>query len=217
MNMYTPKSTLFPYTTLFRSSLVGADLVIHSNRELSEAGQAIVDTVRQLSTDYSTEQRFASMVMFPNSGGTRLVEVRALDGGFPYYGKLETVPETAGTTFRKHRQALVDKTLMLQFDAEVGDSVKVGDMMFEIAGRLEQAPGQSGLSTTVAPAVFIPLEHLPATGLNQKGSRINYNYYFQLEGGTDADLLADGLRSEERRVGKGWGFVGWAQDTGPEG
>src|SRR5690606_40322295 len=71
MNMYTPKSTLFPYTTLFRSSLVGADLVIHSNRELSEAGQAIVDTVRQLSTDYSTEQRFASMVMFPNSGGTR--------------------------------------------------------------------------------------------------------------------------------------------------
>src|SRR3546814_19469869 len=75
--------------------------------------------------------------------------------------------------------------------------------MFEIAGRLEQAPGQSGLSTTVAPAVFIPLEHLAATGLNQKGSRINYNYYFQLEGDTDADELADGLDSlmEIQRMG----------------
>src|SRR5690606_23532417 len=108
-----------------------------------------------------------------------------------------------GRTFRNNRQALVDKTLMLQFGAEVGDSVKVGEVMFEIAGRLEQAPGQSGLSTTIAPAVFIPLEYLPATGLNQKGSRINYRYYFQLEGGIDADRLADGLDSllEVQRMG----------------
>src|SRR5690606_40838429 len=95
---------------------------------LTEGGQQIIDTARKLSADYSEEQSFASMVLFANSGGTRLVQVRALGGEFPYYGKLETVPETAGTTFRKHRQALVDKTLMLQFDAEVGDSVKVGEI-----------------------------------------------------------------------------------------
>ncbi len=185
------------------ASLVGADLVLHSNRELSEGGRAIVDSVLQYSTDDAAEQRFASMVVFASSGGTRLVEVRALGGEFPYYGKLETVPEAAAATFRKHRQALVDKTLMLQFDAEVGDSVKVGEVMFEIAGRLEQAPGQSGLSTTVAPAVFIPLEHLPATGLNQKGSRINYNYYFKLAEGADADGLAGRLDSlmEIQRMG----------------
>ncbi|MEC3878714.1 ABC transporter permease [Parapedobacter sp. 10938] len=185
------------------AGLVGADLVIHSNRELSEEGQAIVDSVRRRSTDHSVEQRFASMVLFANSGGTRLVEVRALDGAFPYYGAFETVPEGVGATFRKHRQALVDKTLMLQFGAQVGDSVKVGAVMFEIAGSLAQAPGQSGLSTAVAPAVFIPLEYLPATGLNQKGSRINYNYYFQLEEGTDANKLADGLDSlmEVQRMG----------------
>ena len=185
------------------ANLIGADFVIQTNRELSADGQAIVDTVRGLSTNYSAEQRFASMVLFANNGGTRLVEIRALGGDFPYYGKLETVPEAAGTTFRKHRQALVDKTLMLQFDAHVGDSVKVGEVMFEIAGRLEQAPGQSGLSTAVAPAVFIPLEHLSATGLNQKGSRINYNYYFQLAEGTDADKLGEGLDSlmEIQRMG----------------
>src|SRR5690606_39457497 len=101
------------------------------------------------------------------------------------------------------RQALVDKTLMLQFDAQVGDSIKVGEVMFEIAGRLERAPGQSGISTAVAPAVFIPLEYLPATGLDQKGSRINYNYYFQLEEGRSADALAGELDSlmEVQRMG----------------
>lgn len=185
------------------ATLVGADLVLESNRELAEEGLQIVDSIHQLSQSYSEEQSFASMVLFVNNGGTRLVQIRALGGDFPYYGKLETVPATAGTAFRKHRQALVDKTLMLQFDAEVGDSIKVGEVLFEIAGRLEQAPGQSGISSTVAPAVFIPLEHLPATGLNQKGSRINYSYYFQLKEEADADALTDGLDSllEVHRMG----------------
>lgn len=185
------------------ATLVGADLVLHSNRELADEGRHLVDSIRGLSRGYAEEQRFASMVLFMSNGGTRLVQVRALGDDFPYYGRLETVPEAAGSTFRDDRRALVDKTLMLQFDAEVGDSVKVGEVMFEIAGRLEQAPGQSGISTTVAPAVFIPLRYLPATGLNQKGSRINYHYYFHLKRGVDADALADGLDSllEVQRMG----------------
>ncbi len=185
------------------ATLVGADLVVSSNRELSEEGQRIVDSVRTLSAAHAEEWSFASMVLFANTGGTRLVQVRALQGDFPYYGQLETVPEAAAAEFRGHRRALVDKTLMLQFDAKVGDSVKIGELMFEIAGRLDRAPGQNGISTTIAPAVFIPLEHLAATGLSQKGSRINYNYYFQLAERIDADAVADGLDSllEANRMG----------------
>ena len=185
------------------AGLIGADFVVHTNRALTPEAQAIIDTVQELSADYSAEQRFASMVMFANNGGTRLVEVRALGGNFPYYGKLETVPVSAATTFRQQGQALVDKTLMLQFGASVGDSVKVGEVMFEIAGRLDQAPGQTGISTAVAPAVFIPLDDLPATGLNQKGSRINYDFYFQLNDGVDADALGGRLDSlmEIQRMG----------------
>lgn len=177
------------------ATLVGADLVLQSNRVLADGGQHIVDSIRGLSQGYAEEQSFASMVLFPRNGGTRLVQIRALDGGFPYYGALETTPAAAGTAFRNQRRALVDKTLMLQFDAEVGDSIKVGELQFEIVGRLERAPGQSGIATTVAPAVFIPLEYLPATGLSQKGSRINYHYYFHLKNPMGADRLTRGLDS----------------------
>lgn len=177
------------------ATLIGADIVLHTNRILTEDAQVIVDSVAGLSQGISEEQSFASMVMFAHNGGTRLVQIRALGGDFPYYGQLITTPEGAGTSFRRDRQALVDKTLMLQFDAAVGDSVKVGEVMFEIGGILERAPGQSGISAAVAPAVFIPLEYLPATGLNQLGSRINYNYYFHLNAGIDADKLTDGLDS----------------------
>jgi Predicted ABC-type transport system involved in lysophospholipase L1 biosynthesis, permease component len=184
------------------ATLVGADLVLHSNRALTADAERIVDSLKALSRDFSSEQSFASMVMFPN-GGTRLVQVRALGGDFPYYGQLETIPETAALAFRKERQALVDKTLMLQFGARVGDSLKVGALSFQIAGSLEQAPGQSGIATTVAPAVFIPLNYLQATGLNQKGSRINYEFYFQLKDPSAADKIAEGLDSllEVHRMG----------------
>ncbi len=177
------------------ATLVGADLVLYSGRELTDEAQGIVDSLQGLSRADAEEQSFASMVMFANSGGTRLVQIRALGGDFPYYGQLETIPEAAGAAFRKNQQALVDKTLMMQFGAQVGDSIKVGEVLFEIAGTLQRAPGQSGISTTVAPPVFIPLEYLPATGLNQKGSRINYSYYFHLEPDVQADAIADGLDS----------------------
>ncbi|SKB35352.1 putative ABC transport system permease protein [Parapedobacter luteus] len=185
------------------ATLVGADLVLHSNRELTGEARQLIDSIRGLSQGFSEEQSFASMVLFTSNGGTRLVQVRALSEGFPYYGQLETIPETAGTSFRNFRQALVDKTLMLQFDTKVGDSVKIGALTFEIAGQLEQAPGQSGISATVAPAVFIPLKYLPATGLNQKGSRINYDYYFHLKNGMDADAIVANRDSllETHRMG----------------
>ena len=48
------------------------------------------------------------MVYFPKSQGTRLVQVRALEGGFPYYGTIETDPIPAANDFQSSRKALVD-------------------------------------------------------------------------------------------------------------
>src|SRR5699024_10153192 len=118
------------------------------------------------------ERNFASMVAFPKTGGTRLAQVRALEGDFPFYGEIETQPTTAAETFRQKQQALVDATVMLQFDLKPGDSIKVGELKFAIAGSVSRVPGQSGIAATVAPPVYIPLQYLEETGLMQKGSRI---------------------------------------------
>src|SRR4051812_29710197 len=160
------------------ANLIGADLEITGNKPATGAVRDLIDT---LGDRKSEERRFASMVYFPKTGGTRLIQVRALQGEFPYYGDLETVPASAGRTFRNAQMALIDQTLMLQFDAKVGDSVKVGDVTFIIAGTLAGAPGQTGLSASVAPVVYIPLKYLAQTGLQQKGSTIGYRYYFKYD------------------------------------
>ncbi len=158
------------------ATLIGADLEISGNKPLSGALQKKLDS---LPNSKSFEKRFASMIYFPSTGGTRLVQIRALEGDFPYYGKLETSPAGAGTTFRKKRAAVIDRTLLLQFNAKPGDSVIVGNVTFVIEGGLRKAPGQTGLSASVAPVVYIPLSYLEATGLTEKGSRITHNQYFR--------------------------------------
>lgn len=183
------------------ASLLGADLEIIGNKPIAKALGGLVDSLG----DRRSEQRsFSSMVYFPKNGGTRLIEVKALSGEFPYYGDFETEPVAAARTFRKDRQALVDQTLMLQFNAKPGDSVKIGDLNFLIAGTLLGAPGKTGLSASVAPVVYIPMQYLQQTGLEQKGSRFNYRVFFKFDKPTNVTALMEKL--EPRLDAEGFGY-----------
>lgn len=170
--------------------LLGADLVIETNKTVKEEA---LPMLMSLGDELSEERTFASMIYFPKSQGTRLVNVRALKGAYPYYGEIETDPVSASRTFRDGQQALVDKTMMLQFDAKVGDSIKVGELTFLISGVLNKAPGQTGFAASVAPIVYIPLSYLDKTGLSQKGSRITYNFYYKFGNDINVERLVKKL------------------------
>jgi putative ABC transport system permease protein len=168
------------------ATLIGADLSISGNRPPDGSLKKLIDS---LGDERSQERSFASMAYFPKSKGTRLVQIRALQGGFPYYGTIETTPIQAGTSFKKGQMALVDKTLMLQFNVQVGDSIKVGNSLFQIAGILNKAPGQSGVMASVAPVVYIPMQYLEQTGLMKIGSRVNYSFYYKYDSPVNMDKV----------------------------
>lgn len=156
--------------------LTGADLIVESRKTVTKQTQQQLKT---MGDDRAVESTFASMVYFVKGGGSRLVQMKALEGNYPFYGTIETTPASAAKSFFNGRDALVDKTLMLQFNAKKGDSINVGDLSFKIAGVLDKAPGQTGISSSVAPIVYIPLKYLDKTGLVKTGSRINYKYYYK--------------------------------------
>lgn len=172
------------------ASLLGADLELTTNRVIEPRLQKFIDSIGK---ERSEERRFASMIYFTKSDDARLIQVRALGGDFPYYGELETKPISAARTFKVNQQALVDQTLMLQYNAKVGDSIRIGGLSFVIAGSLMGAPGQSGLSASISPVVYIPLQYLKETGLEQKGSRITYRYYYKFSSSFDVKKLTDKL------------------------
>ena len=180
------------------ATLIGADLAVSGNSAPNAGIKPLLDS---LGDKRSEERTFVSMVYFTKSNNTRLVQVHALQGGFPYYGSFETTPEQAGISFRTGRMALVDKTLMLQFNAHVNDSIKVGNVTFLIAGILNKAPGQTGISSNIAPSVYIPLQYLEQTGLSKKGSRIGYSFYYKYNRPVDIDKLVKSIDGRVDRAG----------------
>lgn len=174
-------------------TLLGADFVVDSRMAFSDEAITLLDSI---GGDQTREVRFTSMAYFPKTDMARLSQVRAIEGGFPYYGILETVPADAKSTLDLGNEALVDDGLMMQFGAEIGDSVKIGQVTYRIAGRLISIPGESVAQGIAGPRIFIPLRTLEETGLVQRGSQIRHVRYFHRP--DEPDLNAFTKRFEAR-------------------
>src|SRR4030095_7148268 len=173
-------------------ALLGADLVLSSRQPFAPETEALLTA---LGGEQAREVSCTSMVYFPKSATSRLVQVRALQGSFPYYGTLETEPPPAATAFRTGLQTVVDDGLLLQCEGQVGDTIKIGGLTFSIAGRLKKIPGETVASALIKPRVYMPLAALQQTELLHKGSIVTYKVYIKLSPEVDADMLLETLHS----------------------
>jgi putative ABC transport system permease protein len=200
-------------------TLLGADLLLSAQQTLPDS---ILQRVSAQAAEQSKVVNFMSMIRFPKNGATRLTQIRAIEGNYPYYGTWKTEPQAAWRSFRNRKAALIDHTLMLQFGIQPGDSVQIGEMTFVVEGDLLSAAGRAGIASAIAPVAFIPAQWLDSTGLVQRGSRIDYQYYFQMPPQRSADELIkplekdlekaairdDTVESRKRNVGRAFGNFG---------
>ena len=178
-------------------SLLGADLAIDAREPFTPEAESLI---RSIGGDQSRQISFSSMAYFSGTGASRLVQVRALSGAFPYYGALETEPATAAKEFQRGANALVDENVMLQFNARVGDRLRISDQNFRIAGKLRKIPGESLAFSLISPRVYIPLAYFDAARLIQKGSLVRYRVYFKLDPGTGVEPLVERITPELLRL-----------------
>lgn len=170
--------------------LLGADLEVERNAEFQPELLAYLDSI---SFDQSKMLAFTSMASFPKSGTTRLSQISAMDGGFPYYGVIETEPSIASETYLKEYGALVDQTILTQLELVPGDSVKIGFITYEISGAIIDVPGQSTASSFFGPRVIIPLVGVENTGLLERGSRLEHKMYVKYLEGIDPKVVEERL------------------------
>ncbi|KPK63448.1 MAG: hypothetical protein AMS21_06670 [Gemmatimonas sp. SG8_38_2] len=161
--------------------LMGADLQLGSRWGITEDIDAFIDSLVVDSTDISRVLSFSSMALATRSGLTRLVEVQAPSGGYPFYGELTTEPPGLWYTFRSSRQALVDPALLVQLDAVVGDTLAIGLGRFVIAGTVTKIPGDISLRSLFGPRVYIPAPYVDETELLRYGSISFQQMYLRLD------------------------------------
>lgn len=178
--------------------LLGADLVVNANKKFDSSLTQVIDSARY---SLAGEAELSSMVLFKNSGRTRLVRLVALYGDFPFYGELKTLPENAYTQMKTGAYAIMDEALASQYEVSSGDSIKVGNSVFPVAGVVTKIPGGGGLAATFAPSVYIAFSQLDSTGLVQFGSRVNYSVYVKTKSEAETESLIKEVEPISKKLG----------------
>jgi putative ABC transport system permease protein len=161
-------------------TLLGGDMALQARAAFPAVVDTLLDSLRANKVATSRVTTFASMALAEPSGGTRLVQVRAVSAGYPFYGAIETVPATAWSRVHRESIVLVDASLLVALNASVGDSLRLGQKMFAIAGTLGNVPGDAGITAVIGPRVYVSDTWLPATGLLSFGSRAEYDVVLKL-------------------------------------
>ena len=171
-------------------ALLGADLSLESRQPLPPSAERLIDTLVSRGADQARLTNFSAMGYVPRTDGTRLVQVAAIRGGYPFYGEIRTDPAPAWSALQEGRHAVADPALLAALQARVGDTLALGEARFVITGSIASAPGNTGLRAAFGPRVYIPARYLEETGLLGFGARAEYEAYLRLPAGVAAQAIA---------------------------
>ena len=173
------------------TSLLGADLRITSTRTLPPAYR---EAARQRGLYLVETASFPSMAAGKQQSA--IAEILAVEEGYPLRGKIiidDGVPHVEHT-IPARGTLWADARLMQRLGVQLGDEVGIGALHLRLAAEVVRDVDQSIGFASFTPRVILNSADLPASGLVQEGSRINYR------------LLAAG---ESKQVAD---FRGWLQE-----
>jgi putative ABC transport system permease protein len=156
-------------------SLIAADAIVASNQPLKpESVDKIAARLAAAGAESTRSVEMATMVRAAEreGGRARMVELRAVEAAFPYYGQLKLAD---GVAYRhdllRGFGTLVRPELLSQLDLRVGDAITIGSQRFTIRGVIESEPGRRLGAFSIGPRVFVDLPDLEKSGLGGFGSR----------------------------------------------
>jgi len=161
-------------------ALLGADARLSSGRMFPDSVQSVVDSVADADNAGIADVVATLSVALASNGNTRLVQVRAVSPGYPFYGDIVSEPAGLWTTLPQRRDVLVEPGLLLALDAQVGDTLRIGRTGFRITGTLAKAPLEIGFRSAIAPRVWFSRQWIDDAGLIEFGSIVTYLTYLRI-------------------------------------
>ena len=172
-------------------ALLGADVRVSSSREFPAAFDAVLDSMAGQERGVARTTTLASMVLDTRSQGVRLVQIQAVDSGYPYYGEVTSTPTAAWAEIHEGPWAVADPAVFIQLEAEIGDTLLIGEARFVLRGGVTGLPTDLGFQSAIGPRVYIARDRLSSTGLLTLGSIARYHANFRMPEREDRDEFWD--------------------------
>jgi putative ABC transport system permease protein len=184
--------------------LLGADLSVAGRipADSNAVATRLIDSLRRTggqAVQVARSVNFAAMAYRPGAGAGRLVQVRTVDPGWPYYGEITTAPSGAWSGLQRGG-IIVDPSLLTALDVHLGDTVALGASRFPVIATATNVPGDIGLQMAFGARVFISTSALPATKLIAFGSRADYETFLKLPATISPQQVATSNAPSMRRA-----------------
>src|SRR5690606_11171891 len=160
-------------------ALLGADLRLDSNRPLPDSVIAVLDSAAAAGVPIAYVTTTLSVAL-SDTGAVRLVQVRAVDGAYPFYGDMTTEPAGMWQRLAEPRIALAERAVLDQLGASVGDSVRLGEAWFDIRGILTDLPPELSFRNAAGPRIYIGAAALDRARLIRFGSIARFEAYLHV-------------------------------------
>ncbi len=180
--------------------LLAGDLRIEGLRALPEPAEALLAAEPGLRVARVWEM--PTVVAAPpdsaGAGRSRLVELRAVEGDFPFYGALELQPGRPFAELLAGDGAVAAPELLSALGLAIGDRISVGGRPFTLRGVVTSEPDRLGSAFALGPRLYLSGESLRSTGLIALGSRVEHRTLLALPEGAPAGgvtALAERVRA----------------------
>ncbi len=190
-------------------ALLGADLYCHAKKPFSPKAEAL------LALPGAKIQRESAYTTMARSGeSVRLVQARAVDPEFPFFGKPATQPEEAWTRCLAGEGFVADPALAEHLRIQQGAMIKIGNLELPLLGTLVKPPPQVSLLTAFAPEMFFARALAPRTKLDGPLPFNFYRAWVLFPDGTNVDKVVDkSLKNPLRAEGVNTETVGARKRT----
>ncbi len=111
-------------------------------------------------------------------GRSQIVEIKAAEPGYPFYGRLQVAPSSS-RIFLDPSDVWVAEALMLRLKLAIGDRIQLGEAVFTIRGVILKEPDRIAGMFSLGPRALLSQEGLIKTGLAETGSRLTRSILFK--------------------------------------
>lgn len=171
--------------------LLAADVRVSARRPLPDE---LGDFFATIPHDRTNVTEMASMATAGagDDESARLVELKIIEGRYPYYGTLVLDPPAADSgSGPGPEEAWLAPDALGGLGVDVGDTVSVGGADFRVAAAVLDEPDRLDFALTLGPRVFLGAEGFARTELGGTRNRVQYRALYRLDGDRTHDELEE--------------------------
>lgn len=149
---------------------------------------------------------FRSMLVVPREGQTdrALTQVKAVDGLYPLYGRVQLTPELPLEQVLAGDGIAVARILVDRLGLQLGDTVQLGTKTFTLTAVLDRLPDDAGGGFGLGPPSLVRKLALEGAGLLQPGTLFDSQYRLKLPADIAVPTVEQDAMAQFRDSGMRW-------------